>query len=277
MSSITRFIPKNHVSYLMGKLVHINFPRWFWKPIIILFSKAYNINLNEAEYPIEQYKSLGDFFVRNLKNGLRPIGDSLVLHPADSVITQAEYLNQGRLIQAKGKTYQLSDFSGDANSPHLFKNGFFVTYYLCPTDYHQVHSPVDGVIKKITHIPGALWPVNQWSTENIEELFSINERVVVDIEVTVGEEKKSVLCVFVGATNVGFIEIFSCPEIKGNQLKVFKPKTMQMNTPVKKGDKLGQFRMGSTVVMVYPEGLSDQSLNLQQWHNRSVKVNSNFI
>lgn len=278
MSSITKFLPKNHLSYLVGKLVHAQFPKFIWSPVIWCFARYYKINLEETEKPINQYASLGDFFVRNLKPGLRPLGQAFLLNPADSKITQASPVTHGQMIQAKNKFYQVQDFLADSKAAQTYQNGFFVTYYLCPTDYHQVHSPVDGVIQKITHIPGQLWPVNQWSTENIEELFSINERVVVEIQTARG----LLSVVFVGATNVGFIEIFKLPELKGNHLEVFKNKTWDnLSLSLKKGDKLGQFRMGSTVVLVAQASISNdytQNTNiLSQWVNQSVKVNSDFI
>ncbi|MBC7753253.1 MAG: phosphatidylserine decarboxylase [Moraxellaceae bacterium] len=281
MSSITRYLPKNHLSYLMGKLVHLPLPRFIWIPVIQIFSKFYNIKINEAEKPVSDYESLGDFFVRRLKSGIRPLGSNWALHPADSVITQLARIENGNLIQAKGKFYKAVDFVQDPEALQKYGNGFFVTYYLCPTDYHRVHSPVDGVITKVTHIPGMLWPVNKWSTENIEEMFSINERVSVEIKT----DRGLVNVVFVGATNVGYIELSFMPEIKGNQFSVFKPLIKpNLNISVKRGEELGMFRMGSTVVMLYQDGVipSDtsaeelQKLN-QKYQDQPVQVNSNFF
>lgn len=260
----------------MGKIVHAHLPRFIWTPIISLFAKYYKINLAEAEKPISEYPSLGEFFVRKLKAGVRPLGPARLVHPADSVVTQASPIENGNLIQAKGKTYKVTDFLQDSTAQEKFAGGVFLTYYLCPTDYHRVHSPVTGVIQKITHIPGMLWPVNQWSTDNIEELFSINERVVVEIKTDSG----LVEVVFVGATNVGFIEIFCKPEIKGNQLEVYKTKYYNdLNIPVSKGEALGQFRMGSTIVCVYEKSMmpADAQAKLQSLLGSPVKVNSDFI
>lgn len=272
MSSITRFLPKNHLSYLVGQIVHIRLPSFIWEPIIRIFSKAYNINLDEAEKPVSEYPSLGEFFVRKLKPGVRPLGTTWALHPADSVITQAAKITDGKLIQAKNKTYNVVDFTQDPKALEKYSNGQFLTYYLCPTDYHRVHSPVDGVIQKVTHIPGALWPVNSWSTENVHELFSINERVVVEIKT----DKGLVAAVFVGATNVGQIVLSFDPEIRGNQLVLSKPYIKDnLNIPIKKGDELGMFRMGSTVVMLYELG-TIETFNGTTFHNNKVRVNSNF-
>ena len=272
MSSITRFLPKNHLSYLTGLLVHIRLPAFLNRFIIANFAKAYHIRLDEAELSYEQYPSLGEFFVRKLKPGLRPLGQTWALHPADSVITQAAVIREGQLVQAKNKFYTLPSFTRDQESLKKYDNGFFLTYYLCPTDYHRVHSPVTGKIKRVLHIPGALWPVNSWSTENVHELFSINERVVVEIET----DRGLVSAVFVGATNVGKIELAFDREIIGNQLiaETIKEKSYQ-NLPIKKGEELGLFRMGSTVVMIYAPGTINPK-ELSGFHGKPVKVNSDF-
>ncbi len=274
MAAITRFLPKSHLSYIVGKLVHLHLPRFIWTPIIRIFAKAYNINLEEAEFPVEQYPSLGEFFIRKLKPGRRPVGRTWALHPADSVITQAAIIDEGKLIQAKGKHYHVKDFAGFEKAFEIYSGGPFLTYYLCPTDYHRVHSPVDGTIERVIHIPGALWPVNNWSTSNIHELFSINERVYVEIKT----DRGLVGVVFVAATNVGDIALSFDPDIRGNQFKVFKPLVKEYkNLSIKKGEELGMFRMGSTIVMLYQKDvLGLQNSQLEQFHNKPVKVNSDF-
>ena len=280
MSSITRYLPKNHLSFVMGKLVHLPLPRFISTLVIRIFSSFYKINLDEAEKSVSEYESLGDFFVRRLKPELRPLGSNWALHPADSQVTQLSAIDQGNLIQAKNKFYKVNDFLHDSEALKKYDNGFFVTYYLCPTDYHRVHSPVDGVITKVTHIPGMLWPVNKWSTENIEEMFSINERVSVEIKTNRG----FVNAVFVGATNVGFIELSFMREIKGNQFKIFAPLIKDnLNIPITRGQELGLFRMGSTVVMLFQKSVLSNNVGSEvknlndRYQNLPVKVNSNFF
>lgn len=271
MSSITRFLPKNHLSYIVGQFVHIKLPTFINKFIIAIFAKTYAINLDEAEFPIEKYESLGEFFIRRLKPGIRPIGETWAVHPADSVITQAAPIENGKLIQAKGKTYSVESFTKDKNALEKYGKGQFLTYYLCPTDYHRVHSPVTGTIKKVVHIPGALWPVNNWSTDNIHELFSVNERVLVEIET----EKGVVGVMFVGATNVGQIVLSFDEQIRGNQLLSEAPIEKNYDLKINKGDELGAFRMGSTVVMLYSFEVASPDV-LTGYHNKQVRVNSAF-
>ncbi len=273
MASITRFLPKNHLSYFVGLLVHIPLPRFLNKIVIANFAKAYKIDLNEAEFPIENYKSLGDFFVRKLKPGLRPIGLTWAVHPADSVITQAAMMKDGKLIQAKNKTYSIENFTRDSKALEKWKDGHFLTYYLCPTDYHRVHSPVSGEIVRVVHIPGALWPVNSWSTDHIHELFSINERVLVEIQT----DRGLVGVMFVGATNVGQILLSFDSEIRGNQLlsEAIVEKTYS-KLSIQKGEELGQFRMGSTIVMLYSKNSLPNDLQIGKFLNQQVRVNSPF-
>jgi len=277
MSAITRFLPKNHLSYVAGILTHLKLPKFIWTPIIRCFAKAYKINLSEAEFEISKYQSLGDFFVRKLKSGLRPVGSTWNVHPADAVITQAAQITDGKLIQAKNKFYNVVDLTHDSGALEKYNDGYFLTYYLCPTDYHRMHSPVNGIIQKITHIPGRLWPVNQWSTENISNLFSVNERVCVEIKT----DRGFVNVIFVGATNVGQIILTVDSDIQGNQLVLSKPLIKNnLNIQITKGQELGMFRMGSTVVMLYQKNTLQittlEKFQLDHFHNQAVKVNSDF-
>lgn len=264
MSAITKFLPRNHLSYFVGKLVHWRGPRIWAKLSIECFAKLYRINLDEAELPASGYPSLGDFFVRKLKPGVRPVAAAMVVHPADSEISQHGTLRgDGALIQAKGRDYFVRELLASGEAQIKYQGGYFITYYLCPTDYHRVHCPVDGVIQKVTHIPGELWPVNKWSVENVHDLFSVNERIVVEIATEVGP----VAVVFVGATNVGKIELSFDSSFVGNQFTLTKNRVVEYRTPIdiKKGDELGMFRMGSTVVMLYAEEFTkrfDGKLNL---------------
>lgn len=238
------------------------------------FAWFYNINLDEAEKPTTAYPSIGEFFIRRLKPGIRPVGESWAVHPADSRITQAAPIDGGTLIQAKGLTYSLDEFTQDPEAQKKWAGGMFMTYYLCPTDYHRVHSPVDGAITNVRYMPGQLWPVNEWSTTNIKNLFAVNERVLVEIETDLG----SVGVMFVGATNVGHIELSFDPKIRGNQRgpHIFQHKRYSPEIPIHKGSELGMFRMGSTVVMLYPPSFRqsfEKSLDL----GPIVRVNAALI
>jgi phosphatidylserine decarboxylase len=283
MMWMMHILPKKWLSYWVGKLVHIQWPKPIATLAIQSFGKFYNIDFDEAEKQISEYNSIGDFFVRRLKPGVRPVADSPVVHPADSVISQIGEIQSGKCIQAKGKTYSVGELVGNFELAQKFQDGLFVTYYLCPTDYHRVHSPVDGVVKRTIHIPGHLWPVNSWSTENIENLFAVNERVVLEIESRIG----NCLLVFVGATNVGQIRLSFDQEIATNtklSVKLFGPLRSQMRekvynppVPISRGMELGAFHMGSTVVMIYPKNIRMQRDDWGSFQNKKVKLGEAFL
>lgn len=272
---LLKFLPKNHFSYLMGLLLSIRFPKPVSSFLILQFAKIYKINLEESEKNYTEYESINAFFVRKLKIDARPIAQAEVLHPADSEIAQAGRIKEGRLIQAKNKTYHLRElFQEDVLAE--YQDGFFVTYYLCPTDYHRVHSPVSGEIVETVHIPGALWPVNKASVEGVPDLFTVNERVITKIKTDHGV----VGLIFVGATNVGKIALSYDSEIISNDLvhRQIRKRNYQPAIPIQKGDELGMFHMGSTVVMVYPKGFANllPETKLNELLGTKVKVRSSL-
>lgn len=246
-----KFVPKNLLSFLVGILVSLRIP-WVGNWAAKIFARQFKINLEEAEKDISQYKNIQQLFTRRLKPGIRPIQGRIV-HPCDSEITANGNIESGSLIQAKGKAYQLKDLLQNHSEAKKFINGCFATYYLCPTDYHRVHSPFTGRIRKIDYIPGNLWPVNRWSVNSIDSLFSVNERLNFYIE----NEEFSAVLVMVGATNVGKI---TSPYLKNFASNQFGPARNfdNINQNIEVGQELGCFEMGSTVVMIYNDKISDR-------------------
>lgn len=257
--------------------MHWQGPNWWAKFSVHFFARLYNINLAEAEKPLADYKSIGDFFVRRLKAGVRPIAPGAwAVHPTDSVITQNGIIEKKTLIQAKGLTYNVDEFTEDQEAFSKWEGGTYITYYLCPTDYHRVHSPVAGKITNVRYMPGDLWPVNEWSTHNIPQLFVKNERVLIEIETDLGP----IAYVMVGATNVGFMELSFDAEVKTNQAgpHIFTHKKYEPPHSVSPGQELGMFRMGSTVVVLFPKGFTDQfgaKLNLGPKVNMGTALTQN--
>lgn len=253
LSLFMPILPKRLLSRLVGLLTRIRLPWPISTWVIGSFAKAYNIRLDEAERPLSDYSSVNAFFTRRLKDGIRPVQGEWV-HPADAVITQGGRISQGQLIQAKGWNYSLRDFLGDGPLAQSYEGGSFATYYLCPTDYHRVHAPMSGQMYSATHIPGQLWPVNEWSVRNIESLFCLNERVVLNFRSQQGHWS----VVLVGATNVGQITIPPDPSIWTNRWMWHASSKREYNPPlaVKVGSEIGVFNMGSTVVCVYSDAFA---------------------
>ncbi len=271
LSALLKVLPKNYLSYGVGKLSEMKLPPWLNRPLLSWFASRYGINLSEVEKEIGQYPSLSEFFVRQLKAGSRPIQDGIV-HPSDSTITQLGLVERQTLIQAKGLTYNLSDLLQDTKVATELEGGVYATYYLCPADYHCVHSPVDGEVFKVTHVPGELWPVNTWSVSSVKNLFPRNERLVIEMK----SEGRLAVMVMVGATNVGKMSLSfdSIVTNQPNQRKLFY-RTYSTPIKIKKGELVGRFHLGSTVVMIYEPGLLPQNWN--QAKLGQVKYGQSFI
>ncbi len=249
-------VPKNLLSRLTGVLVKTRWPRPMNIWLMRKFAGHFSIRLEEAELALDNYGSIEDLFTRKLKSGLRPIAISPMVHPVDGVLTVAGPMDQGTLFQAKGITFSLKDFLRDDLLAAEFEGGWFATYYLCPTDYHRVHSPFDGLLRKIVHLPGTLWPVNPWSVANVPKLFAINERLHFIFETQWGRA----VVVMVGATNVGEMTTPHAPSLVTNRAR--KRVEFNLEARIEKGGELGTFNMGSTVVLIMPsaariEGLPD--------------------
>lgn len=271
-------LPKNDLSHFVGKLVHVQIPGVLGKKSVEFFAKAYKINMNEAEYPLNHYRSIGELFVRKLKPGARPIGEGIV-HPADALISQGNVINKLTLVQAKGKEYTVPDLLRSSHFSLNFEQGLALTYYLCPTDYHRVHSPVDGEIVWSCHVPGSMWPVNEWSVNRIDHLFAINERVVLVLQTPKGK----VALVMVAATNVGNMS-FAFDESLNSQFRKpgrsVKERTYHPGIQIKKGEELGVFHMGSTVIVLFERNLfSDQEKEQIQkaWLGKHVDMGQSLI
>lgn len=267
---ILKGIPKKVLSHYTGVLVHKPLPAPVSKMSVKVFARYYNIDLKEAELSIEEYKSIGELFTRRLKDGVRPKGEE-PLHPADGRLSMYGELDGLRALQAKGKTYSLNEFLVEEAYASQFEGGSFYTYYLCPTDYHRVHSPVSGKISRVRVVPGNLWPVNEWSVENVRDLFAINERIIVEVDTAKGP----VAVVMVGATNVGQMSLSFDPFIKSNVPggKDVVKKNYSPAVEIQAGDELGTFHMGSTVVVVYSK---EFQVNWDKEFGAPVRVNASL-
>jgi len=216
--------------------------------------------MSEAEHPLEFYDSIEAVFTRALKPGRRSIA-GVVCSPADGTLARSEPALQNMAVQAKGFDCPLPQLiRGTEFDPGLTLNWFF-TVYLAPHNYHRVHSPVDGSVERITHIPGKLWPVNDHFIHRVHGVFSENERLVFDIRRPNGG---MVYVVMVGAFNVGRMETVLAPGFVTNasplSSKGIRKVSMGASRPIKRGDELGVFMLGSTVVVAFDskalEGIS---------------------
>ena len=243
-----KIMPKNLISRFIGFLAS----KGFSKIAIAWFAKRYKIDLEEASQPINEYKTLNQFFTRTLKDGVRPVAEAnnskAVVSPVDGKVAQWGKIEDGRMIQAKGRYYTVQELIGNEEEAKPYINGQFMTIYLAPTDYHRIHHYTDGEIEGYRYVPGALFPVNPFSVDNIENLFPINERLTTFFDCA---GKKSAI-VKVGATVVGKIKV-TYSDVESNISKKVKAERYVDKIKVSKADELGLFAMGSTVVLLFPE------------------------
>jgi phosphatidylserine decarboxylase len=276
MDLLMPVLPKSDLSHWVGRAVHKELPEPFRGASIRAFAKAFAIDLSEAEKSVEEYRSIGELFARRLKPGLRPLDPSGWLHPCDSRVTEAGPIDGDQLIQAKGMVYSVYELLRNPKIASRFEGGQMITYYLCPTDYHRVHSSVSGQITWSIHVPGEFWPVNSWSVTRIPGLFATNERVAWLTE-RISGGKGSVATVMVAATNVGNIKLGFDEGLdtsdRARRDRSVRERVFSPPLAVEAGDEMGVFQMGSTVVQLYcPEAVREGQIELDQWRGKAVRV-----
>lgn len=246
------FLPKHILTRVIGFLASAKTGK-ITSFAIEQFAKFYHINLDEMEGDISDYQTFNDFFARPLKYNARPIDhdENSLIFPADGKISQFGILKDNFQLQAKEHYFTIEALLGNNKDAECFKNGSFMTVYLSPKDYHRVHIPLDGKLIKMTHIPGELFSVNPLYVHNIPELYSRNERVVCIFETTLGK----MAVIMVGATIVRSISTAWCGTVapsKNNGPSVYE--YTKQNFQYGKGEEIGRFFMGSTVICLFEKG-----------------------
>jgi phosphatidylserine decarboxylase len=246
-AALQRLLPQHGLSRLIGRLARSRQP-WIRRPIIRGFASAYDVDLDEAVIQdLDAFDCFNDFFTRALRPDARPIepGAGRVVAPADGAISQFGTIRQGQLLQAKGNWYSLDSLVGDALNGR-FDGGEFITIYLAPGDYHRVHAPLAGRLVRTTAIPGALFSVNARTEAAISDLFCRNERLVCHFDTDLGR----VLVILVGALIVASIETaWSGP---ASPYRALQRDTQHIDFA--KGDEIGRFLLGSTVIVCTEPG-----------------------
>lgn len=234
---------------------------------IRLIVKRFNVDLGEAKRTnVDDYASFNDFFTRTLKPGTRPIDDSpeAVVSPVDGTVSQAGLIEDGRIFQAKGHDFSVAELLGDKKLAEDFSGGEFATIYLSPRDYHRIHMPCDGSLQRMIHVPGRLFSVNPLTTRSVPRLFARNERVVTIFDTPVGRAAQ----VMVGAIFVASIETVWAGEVTppaGQYIRQwpYGPREAAGEVHLKKGDEMGRFNMGSTVILLFEPRAVELAESLQ--------------
>lgn len=252
--AIQYIMPKHAISRLVGKLAGAEMG-WLTTKFIKVFIKAYEINMAEAKHKnAEDFKTFNDFFTRELEEGARTISPDAneLCYPVDGAISQQGDIVDGQLIQAKGFNYSLTSLlGGDKATSTPFLGGKFSCIYLAPKDYHRIHMPMAATLREMIYVPGELFSVNPLTAQNVPDLFARNERVVAIFDSAHG----SFAMVLVGATIVASIETVWAGTITPPAGKdIFRwnyPATGSGAIHFKKGDEMGRFKLGSTVITTF--------------------------
>lgn len=243
-------LPKRLLTEFLGKLANTK-GSVLTTSFINYFIKRYGVNMSEAVHSDPSfYKTFNDFFTREIKKEVRPLSNEDLISPVDGAISQLGKINIDQIFQAKGKSFTTAALlGGDVILANHFENGIFATLYLSPKDYHRIHMPCDGRLKKMIYVPGDLYSVNPLTARSIDQLFARNERVVCVFE---GEAGPFVM-VLVGATVVGSMRTSWHGEVNSPRLDGVHKWEYDGSLLLRKGEEMGQFLLGSTVVMLYPE------------------------
>jgi phosphatidylserine decarboxylase len=250
-----RAVSPPRLSRVTARLADWHAPGPLLRALMRAYIRAYRVDMSEVAEPLASFQSFNAFFTRRLRAGARTISTEpdTVVSPSDSRLASIGALPEdGLLEQIKGRTYTLSDLLGSARDATVFARGVHATLYLSPSMYHRVHCPVDGVIRSWRYLPGRLFPVNTMAVRQVDRLFAVNERVYIHIDT---KEFGPVAVVMVGATNVGRISLGFAPLVT-NEGQPAGEVTPLAPIPVARGDELGAFNLGSTVVLL----VADHSL-----------------
>lgn len=247
-------VPQHLLSRCTGVLAELRHPIGLKNWAIAQFIRRFGVDMAEAAVPDHtQYSCFNDFFTRPLREGARPLAEADILCPADGAISQLGEISNGLLFQAKGRYFSAEDLlGGDEKRAVQFDGGQFATIYLSPKDYHRVHMPVAGRLTATCYIPGQLFSVNGVTADNVDRLFARNERLVCYFDTEFGP----MAMILVGAMVVAGIETVWAGRVAPPPRRPVTVDYQSLPVPVElaKGEEMGRFCLGSTVILLFPEG-----------------------
>ncbi|MEN8626896.1 archaetidylserine decarboxylase [Psychrobacter proteolyticus] len=257
-TTLQQLVPQQKLSKVAGRLAASRHP-YVKRTFIRSFAKAYNISLDEYErQSLNAYESFNDFFTRELKEDARTIDATVngIVSPADGIISQLGQIEDHKLLQAKGRHYDVGQLLADSEDGSYFADGSFATIYLAPSNYHRVHMPFTGTLTKTRYVPGTLFSVNNTTAANVPDLFARNERLVCMFDTKYGKAA----VVMVGAMIVAGIETVATGKIARTDDIFESDHDMQFAA----GEELGRFYLGSTAIVVLPKAAKADWLDSMQ-------------
>jgi len=247
---LTNRIPRRWLTQLMGRLSRIERP-WFCAAAIAVWRLFSDLDLSEAK--TQRFNSLHECFTRELKAGARPIDmDPAVLaSPCDALVGASGRVEDGMVLQAKGFTYPLIDLLGDQELVDTYRNGQFATLRLTSSMYHRFHAPYDCRVERVNYISGDTWNVNPIALARVERLFCKNERAIIRCRLPSGAlvTLVPVAAILVASIRLKFLDVRLHLNYRG-------PNVIPCDAPVRKGEEMGWFEHGSTIIVFAPEGVS---------------------
>ncbi|MGC4367632.1 archaetidylserine decarboxylase [Hydrogenophaga sp. R2] len=252
--TLQHWLPQRALTELAGRIARAQ-AGGITHAMIRRFVRRYQVNMTEAANPdITSYASFNDFFTRALKPGARPLADAAFVCPVDGAISQFGPIAGDQIFQAKGHLYSTRALvGGDAELAAPFDNGSFATIYLSPRDYHRIHMPAAGRLRRMIHVPGDLYSVNPATARGVPGLFARNERVVCVFDMPHQGGTVPFVLVLVGATIVGSMAttwhgVVNSPRPGAVREWRYDDQDIRFD----RGDEMGRFLLGSTVVMLWP-------------------------
>ncbi|MEZ4334544.1 MAG: archaetidylserine decarboxylase [Myxococcota bacterium] len=254
-------LPKNALSRAMGWLASRRLPAPLQRLELELFVRLAGVDRRELAEPLARYPSLQAFFTRSLPARARPLegGEGVLVSPCDGAWGRSGRIEDGTLLQVKGRPYRVDELLGDAALAKDFEGGWFATFYLSPRDYHRFHVPAAGRITRLIYRPGALWPVNAIGLQGIDSLFARNERIAALLEVDGPAAEpvtsRTLALVAVGATMVGSVRLaFDALATNRRGARAVDRALGDASPRFERGAEWGRFEFGSTLVLLVPRG-----------------------
>lgn len=243
-------LPRELLTRLAGWGSRLRRPAWLRRRVIRLFIRQFAVDMSEAANPDpDAYDSFEAFFTRRLRDGLRTWEEDrlAIASPCDGAVSECGPLDGRRLLQAKGRYYSVDALLADPGLGEAFANGSFATLYLSPRDYHRVHMPQDATLERMVYVPGGLFSVNAMTALTREGLFARNERLVCIFQSPAGR----FAMVLVGALVVGGIRTTWAGRVTPRTAEPWHV-TTETRIALQRGDEMGLFELGSTVILLYP-------------------------
>jgi phosphatidylserine decarboxylase len=244
-AQLLRLLPRSGLSHAVGRLCEAPLSPFVARAVTRAYIRAYGVDMDDVAPAPGAYRTFDAFFTRALRGGARVIDGAALVSPADGKLTESGVIDPAAKILVKGQPYDVGELVGDRAQAESLAGGSFAVIYLSPRDYHRVHCPVDGRLTLARGISGDLYPVNSIGEKHVPNLFVKNQRVALTIDtVSMGP----VVAVMVGAMIVGKITV-SAIQANETPLGIYR---FEPALDLRRGDELGAFHLGSTVVLLTP-------------------------